>query len=458
MINCTQLFLEHISFKPALILPDGKSLSFHELKEMAAGTQNQLRKLGIQAGDAVCLFDAPGPRLFAAIVGIMAMGCRAIFVEPWMTLPHLKNALNAAKPKVFLTSPLGRLWGLRSLAVRQIPNWASISSKTSSDFTIEEVPEETPAIITFTTGTTGAPKGVIRSHSYLLQQLEAITKNLGLSKLQGPDLCLFGNFVLANLAQGRTSVIVPQKPKRSFFKNLAGTKAVSLTAGPAFLKQMIDYADLPTLSSIHIGGALTDCDTFEEGFNKWPNAHFLHVYGSSEVEPVSVSDAKEAVRKSREEGFFQTLYLGNPIDEIDWKLKEDSLWVSGGHVCPAYIGDDEANRKNKVLDSAGKLWHRMGDRIAENEGFWYHGRSHMQEEDFLLEQKIYTHLQSSACFIHRDKHNKLYLIGEKIPDSTTKTFANLTGMVDTKIYRDRRHSARLDREKTLKKGAPWLVG
>ena len=72
------------------------------------------------------------------------------------------------------------------------------------------------------------------------------------------------------------------------------------------------------------------------------------VYGSTEAEPISFCDLKLSVKKSKENRFFQALYLGSIIDEI--KTEVDShgvLWVSGPHVSGFYLGDEESNRKNK---------------------------------------------------------------------------------------------------------------
>ena len=94
----------------------------------------------------------------------------------------------------------------------------------------------------------------------------------------------------------------------------------SLTCGPAFLLQLIkSNFPFPSLNRFHIGGALTDLWILEKGFKKWPKANWIHTYGSSEAEPVALCDAKEAVLQSKKRGGFQTLYLGRPVEEIEYK-------------------------------------------------------------------------------------------------------------------------------------------
>ena len=94
-----------------------------------------------------------------------------------------------------------------------------------------------------------------------------------------------------------------------------------------------------------MGGALTDCGIFERGFTKWPNVDWKHLYGSTEVEPVAVADARVAVSKSRARSYFQTLYLGQPIADIQYELEPNTVWVTGPHVCPRYLTNEEEREK-----------------------------------------------------------------------------------------------------------------
>ena len=59
---------------------------------------------------------------------------------------------------------------MRSRAIRDIPKWcglAQVNPDAAAELTAEAVPPETPGMVTFTTGTTGHPKGVVRTHGLL---------------------------------------------------------------------------------------------------------------------------------------------------------------------------------------------------------------------------------------------------------------------------------------------------
>ena len=210
------------------------------------------------------------------------------------------------------------------------------------------------------------------------EQHFALADALRSKEYQGADLTVFANMALFNLTCGRCSLLVPAKPSRKFFRLLphlpASLAPATLTSGPAFLKQLFEEAPLASLKSVNIGGALTDCQLFEKGFSLLPEANWLHVYGSSEAEPVAICDAREAVRESKKRGYFQTLYLGQPVPEIQARMEKNSTWVWGQHVSPFYLGDEQSNRRCKREDESGRVWHDMGDRIQMADNAWWYGR------------------------------------------------------------------------------------
>jgi len=442
--------------KMALCFPNHKDLSFGELQNMAASAAKEFHSCGLKAGDSVLLLENLSPRLYSTLIALISQGIAVVLVEPWMKIDRINSVIERIKPKAFVSGTIGKLWGLRLKSVRNIPKWITIGNlyKSSSSQKLESVSvdPDSPGIITFTSGTTGNPKGMVRRHQYLVDQHNILSKAQDNSELQGSDLCIFANFALSNLSSGRTSIIFPPKWKQKYFDYLneldKSLKPESATVGTAFLRQITKNLDNDKLKSIHVGGALTDCAIFEEAFKKWPDSHFSHIYGSTEAEPVALSDAHEAVKLSREKNYFQTLFLGKPVEAISADIGENQLWISGVHVCPEYLYNDIENKKNKRKDENGKIWHRMGDRITtDKDGWWYTGRDSQSQEDFEIEQKVYSLIQSSAAFLDSNKNGDkiLYcqqanrrrpLIKEKFPDLEVR---------DCTIVRDKRHRARIDR-------------
>ena len=447
----------------ALENPD-KNISFNDLTDKAIKAQKWLDLKGFKRGDAVLLFETPAPDMYAMILAMLASGLRLMLVEPWMPLTNLNHLINEVRPKGFMTKTFGKVWGMRSKAVRNIP--ITFSSKelravqlTNDDsIRVEDMHQDEHAILTFTSGTSGTPKGVHRKHQYLVDQAAVLKKHLHYEDKHGLDLTIFTNVTLLNLGLGKGSLLIPPRWPKKVLKDLdklpESYKVDTLAAGPGFLIRLMKYAQVKSLKSLHLGGALADCWIYEQALERWPSAHMTHVYGSSEAEPVAISDLKIAVNKSRDKGYFQTLYLGKPINDIKLDIEEDRLWVSGIHVSPLYEGDAIANKKNKRIDSDNVVWHNMGDRVQlEEDSLWYSGREFQSLEDFSLEQSIYCALGHSKCMVHRID-NDVVLIGELTKNQKiiiNQSFPLVSRVTCSKIFRDKRHRARIDRVKTLKR-------
>lgn len=461
-MNACDLVYERAAQNPAGIAfwSPRRSVSFGDFVGSAQQVRRSLVKKGLRPGDAVLLIADLGPELYAAVLGILSHGCQVLFIEPWLSVERIEHILNICQPKAFISNWFGRLWGLRCRAVRNIPLQLRLAACFEGDrqlFPAERVPSTQTAIVSFTSGTSSQPKGVVRSHGYLIEQHRTLSRALGHHHVTGSDLCIFANFALSNLAAGRTTVLVNRRWSVTYLRDLRflskDLQIGSLTCGPGFLHHSWDQLELPNLQSLHVGGALTDCKQMEAVIARWPEAHILHVYGSSEAEPVAVCEAQDALKHSMQAGYFQTLFLGQPIAEIKANIEVDDLWVSGDHVCPAYIGADEANARDKRRDELGQLWHRMGDRIiSDDQGWWYQGRNFQLQSDFLLEQKIYQSLGHSKAFLHRYR-DELILSGEissGIGKKLLNEFPDISRVERHKIKRDVRHRARIDRKKSTK--------
>lgn len=470
-MNCLENYLRsaHVkSDKPAVIFFKGlhslqKATSFNELYEKSLTAQKYLLDNGYKKGDALLLFESPTADLYAFILASLGLGVRLLIIEPWMKGEAINNILLKIQPRGIMTGTLGKLVLSKSKEAKKIPH--QFQSKVLnqgreklSEIIVEDMDPNDHAILTFTSGTSGVPKGVHRKHQYLMDQAQVLKKYLHYDQYPKLDLTVFTNVVLLNLTLGKGSLVLPTSWKPSILRQLDSLPEdfqVDTTAcGPAFLHKLLNNTKTLELKAFHIGGALADIRLYEKVIERWPNASMHHVYGSTEAEPVALSDLSESIKKSKEHGYFQTLFLGNAVDEISLMTMEDSLYVSGKHVSPMYENDEKANKENKYLDENGTLWHNMGDRINQTEeGLFYAGRAFQSPAEFKLEQSVYSFNQSSASFI-KTLNGKTILFGEKLDKKKIKeNFPAIDYIIERKIIRDVRHKARIDRVQSYEKGS-----
>lgn len=440
-------------------------LSFADIERLARKTQALAEKLRLKKTDSVLVALTPSPVLYGVICGLMGLGIQIVFIEPWLSLEKINHILKVTKPKVFISGFIGKVWGIRSQEIRNIPNWVSgddiLSSHEASSMEVRDLAPEHPAFVVFSSGTTGRPKGVVRTHAFMQNIYDIFSTLEDQSEFSGPDLIIFPNVALFHLATGRGSVLVPQKwSLKNMEKLLALTEKYrppTLSSGPAFFKKLMDLGLLKRFSFLNrivLGGALTDTWILGQMVETFPHCEFKHLYGGSEAEPVTMIDGKLALTLSKQRESFQILCVGEPIPQIQTKFKEgDILWVAGPHVSQEYIGDPSLNQGIKERDASGVLWHCMGDRLREMDGrFWFSGRQNQNPEDFALEQKIYSYLKSSKSFIHRHRDGEVYLIGEDLKEKEKEIrniFPQINKIYKSKIIRDHRHRARINRMKSL---------
>lgn len=382
-------------------------LTFAELAARVARVAGGLRQRGVQRGDRVLVFVPMSVELYVTLLGTLHAGAVAVFVDAWADRRRLEAAVRAAAPVAFVGSRRAQLLRLFSGAIRRIPHAftpRSAALARGAGVAVAAVPPEWPALVTFTTGTTGPPKAAERSHGFLVAQHEALAAHLQ-PRMDDVDMPTLPVFVLNNLAAGVTSVIPDADPRRPaaidphrVYRQMLDERVTTSSGSPAFYERLAGWCErhdarLP-LRALYTGGApvlpplarrLRDVVA--------GTAHV--VYGSTEAEPIAGITAAAMVELSAQgEG----LCVGPPIERIRVKLVrpvDDAIalgargwaeWevaageageivVSGAHVLAGYVNDPEAVRRNKIRDGA-VVWHRTGDaaRLDEAGRLWLLGR------------------------------------------------------------------------------------
>jgi acyl-CoA synthetase (AMP-forming)/AMP-acid ligase II len=400
-----------------------RSCSFLELNHTSAQAAALLHQQGLRAGDIVLVFQPISLELYQVLAALFRLGLVAMFVDPSSGRQSLERCLAMHAPKGLIASSKAYLLGLILPTLRRIPVKVCIGFRVPLAIhwddkkilrphgKITPLAPDAPALITFTSGSTGQPKAVVRSHGFLLAQHRAINRTLGL-RVGDIDLTTLPIMVLANLASGVTSVLSGKDTRQpsandaeAFIAWLNRCQANTTTARPVVYDRIARYCSdhgivLTGLRRMAVGGAPVRADLLESLRCLAPQAEIIAVYGATEAEPIakiSLDDitVEDMVLMRRGGGFL----VGSPVDDIRVRILPDrwekpigpftpdnfpagflrpyrsgEIVVNGPHVTTSYLdGHGEETTKFTVGNAE---WHRTGDTgYFDHEGrLWLLGR------------------------------------------------------------------------------------
>lgn len=424
MSNIVELLNENVATRPhAPALTQrrrGRSVtvSYAQLHQRVGAEASRYIRSGLQPGDRVLVFCPVSIALYVAVLALLRCGMTAVFLDPGSGPRRLDACCKSAKPKAVIAVP--RAWLLRPLvsSLRWGPMWLSASHRRRASPAPHQplnepvaVDADHPALLSFTSGSTGEPRGVVRTHRFLASQQQAVARDLELVAGQ-TSLSTMPVFVLAHLAAGVHSILTDVNLRRL---NAADTRRLAETVtsqrpdrvltSPAVLDRLAQHCQthhirLDTLRRVDTGGAPVFPRTLDRLRDTMPHARLIVVYGSTEAEPIAVRDATQedvAVRQRISRGtglpagqFAPDLEVrllstswgatAEPVRANDFHAsclgKEDigEIIVRGGRIIRGYL-DGVGDQQTKIHVD-GELWHRTGDlgRFDASGQLWLLGR------------------------------------------------------------------------------------
>ena len=386
--------------RAAIVEAGGVRLTFGELAERVATLAAGLEARGLQPGDRVLLFVPMSADLYVALLAVLHLGAVAVFVDAWAGRARLDAAVHAARPRAFLGTAKSHLLRVVSPALRAVPialvahspgfplaRWMRREGVREA----APVAADSPALVTFTTGSTGRPKAASRSHGFLWAQHEALARELA-PRSDDVDMPTLPVFVLNNLALGIPSVLPDFDPRRPADIDPARVHAqmrregVTTTSGsPAFYERLAEWCEARgerlRVRALFTGGAPVMRPLARRLAAVTEGAVHV-VYGSTEVEPIAQIEAGE-MDEAMSDGRMPGLCVGTPTPGLalrlvrphdepitlgpgglaEWDVPDSEVGevvVSGAHVLPGYLDDAESDRAQKIHEG-NRVWHRTGD-------------------------------------------------------------------------------------------------
>lgn len=424
-MNVAALIAGHARATPdaaALLLGDGRVMTYGEFERRSAGLAAALRQRGIGVGSVVLVLQPVSPALYQLLAALFRLGAIAAVPDASALRRSVTAAARRLRPQGVAGPAAAHLLRLLVPGLLGVPaacvthGWVpggfslEVAARSGGTADIATLPAEHPALITFTSGTTGAAKAIIRSHRLLLAQQAALAPVLGLA----PGLRVLSTlpmFVLSLLAAGATAVLPAVDVRRPaeidagrLLRQIADSGISRVVASPAACDRLAGASGAADLlggvQALFTGGGPVFPDLLDRLAGVMPAARLVAVYGSSEAEPIAQAardDLDSAARAASAAG--GGLLAGCPVSAAKVAILADHVgqplgpWteadfaaacvpqgmageivVTGEHVVGGYLdGVGDGDSKIRVGDS---LWHRTGDagRFDDQGRLWLLGR------------------------------------------------------------------------------------
>ena len=247
-----------------------------------------LEQIGIKPGSIVAIGHGGTARFFADLFACWQIGACAACLDPSLTPAELKNLIDFARPAVFLVDEEAPAEGL------QIPI-VKLSTERSRSFSSPgSVALDDPALVLFTSGTTGNPKGVVLSFRSILARISLNIDAIGVDALAQALVSLpthFGHGLIGNsltpLFAGGNIVLHPLGiPLASDLGRIIDDHDITfMSSVPSLWRLALGRSRQPTRDSllrVHVGSAPFPASLWSE-VAAWSDADVVNCYGTTET-------------------------------------------------------------------------------------------------------------------------------------------------------------------------------
>jgi long-chain acyl-CoA synthetase len=376
------------------LVAGGRRLSYAELDRLAGNVAGNLTAHGIGAGDRIALLLCNCPEFLIYALAAIRIGAIAVPLGARLKAPELDYALNdcGAVALVYESEYAGNLPGpsaLPALRLRILIDGAVAGAEPGSAFLApapapppHPVDEDDTAVILYTSGTTGRPKGALLTHLGIVHSATNFVACLGLREggeravLTVPASHVTGLVALlfTMLRCGGCTIMMREFKARDFLA-LAAAERLSYTlmvpAQYALCLMQPDLAafDLSTWRIGAFGGAPMPEATIAALARTWPDLVLVNGYGATETtSPTALMPL--GLNTAHPDSVGQVV-PGGTVCIVDDSGRDvapgDSgeIWIKGAMVVPGYWNRPDSDR----AEFSDAFWHSGDIGSLDADGF-----------------------------------------------------------------------------------------
>ena len=373
--------------------------SYATLDEQASRFAGALRRLGVRPGRHVALMLPNVPAFTVAYFGCQLAACPVVPLHVLSAPDELAFFLTDSEAEVLVVAEallpqaragFERAHGCRELVV--VRDTGTAAEPTTHDFAallaaaepVRELPDtqaDDTAVVLYTSGTTGRPKGAELTHCNLLFNADVMRQLLGVDPSTValavlPLFHSFGQTVMQNatLLGGGSLVLLPRFEAGAAFEAMS-RHGVTLFAGvPTMYFGLLHHPDaerfdLGRLQTCVSGGAPMPVEVMH-AFDAKYDVSILEGYGLSETSPVACSNVREKKKPGS---------IGPPLWGVEVRLVDEhgeviglpdvrgEIHIKGHNVMKGYW-----KRPDATADAIRDGWFASGDiAVRDADGYYF---------------------------------------------------------------------------------------
>lgn len=373
-----------------------RTLTFADVVARARGGAAQLTAAGLRPGGNVLLMGHGAPEWIVGFWAIVVAGGVVTLGNAWWSDDELAHALDVSAPDVIVADAA---IAARLASRPHVIEWSLFVDQAGAAATEQTAhhpvvggSESDPAVVLFTSGTTGKAKGAVLSHRALIAALHStllVTRRLPYVRgatppdvmlSTGPLFHIGGIYgLLQALLFGRTLVFLNGRFDAGEVLDVIETRRIDRwPAVPTMLQRVLDHPSLPdrdvsSVRSLAVGGSALPPGLLDRMQQAFPNAsrHVSQVYGLTEAGGTLTATS------ARDEAASRPGMVGRPMPLVDLRIHDPDesgvgeILARTATQMTGYLGADS----DDVIDSEG--WLHTGDlgRLDDEGRLYLVGRS-----------------------------------------------------------------------------------
>ncbi|KAI6083247.1 putative NRPS-like enzyme [Hypoxylon rubiginosum] len=388
--DLSALFVRQVKATPdAIALEDGPTaLTYVELDRKVNALANRLRRDGVGRDGLVGVLLGRSADYVISCLAALRAGGAFLVLELAYPPSLLADVLEDARPAVVIThtAHAGKVKSGTPLIILDDKS-TDTDEVALSDGTAENLPPlpaeddlEKLAFVSYSSGTTGKPKGIANPHRAAVLSYDL---RFGLSDLKAGDRVACNVFfvweILRPLLRGATVVTVPDETSYdpvALVELLRSKNITETLMTPTLLATVLSRhsqlgSRVPNLRTVWLNGEVVTTDLARRGLKALPKARLLNCYSASETHEIACGDIREMINDED-----RVVPVGPPLDpEHTYILDEEGkkvetgvsgeLFVGGQLLARGYLNLPEATAKAFTEDpfnpTPGARMYRTGD-------------------------------------------------------------------------------------------------